>query len=702
MFMKKILPCILAFICIPLFSLSQDGPTDSTKTLGEVVVKAFEHNRQLKESAVAINHLSKSELERFNNTSILPALNSTPGVRMEERSPGSYRMNVRGSTIRSPFGVRNVKVYWNNIPFTDPGGSTYLNQLSYYNFNSIEIIKGPGGSLYGAGTGGVILISGQPESWSRGVDLTYLAGSYNLSSLNAQVKAGDDNHRNIISYTHQTSDGYRAHTNMRRDIATWQTQIRANEKQTLSASVLYGDLYYQTPGALTKAEYKTDPRSARPAAGPNPSADAAKAAIYQKTFLAGITNEYRFCESFQNTTTIYGAFSQIKNPTFRNYERRTEPHFGGRTVFKWDHNFENTQLQVLGGGEAQKGFFNTKTFANIGGTPGAIMTDDDINNWIYSGFLQADLRFPFDMNITAGASINKSSITITRLSVPTFVPVKRTYNSEWAPRVAVSKRLFSNLWLYTSVSKGFSPPTVQEVLPSTSVISTGLEAEHGVNYEAGIKSSWLQQRLYVEINAFSYKLKNAIVQRKDASNADYFDNAGTTKQRGIELQVSYQIFEKRHSILNSGRIWVSHTFNDFHYKDFKQSTNDYSGNRLPSVAKHSVAAGLDLTTKFGIYTNITFFYSDSIALNDANTEFASSYNLFGGRIGWKKTWKEKFGVNFFFGVDNLFDENYSLGNDINAAGNRYYNAAPGRNYFAGVSLQWIKAPRQKVFEPQRL
>ena len=528
--MKLTLPFFLLSLSISSFINAQTTDTDTSKTLGEVVLRAYEQNRQLKESAVAVNYIGQTQLERSNNTSILPALNNTPGVRMEERSPGSYRMNVRGSTLRSPFGVRNVKVYWNGIPFTDPGGSTYLNQLGYYNFNSLEVIKGPGGSLYGAGTGGVILINGMPQKWNSGVDANYVLGSYDLSSLNVQVKAGNEDHRNVIGYTHQTSDGYRNHTAMRRDIASWQTKIRANDRQTLSASVLYGDLYYQTPGALTKAEYDGNPKGARPAAGIIPSADQAKAAIYQKTFLAGITNEYRFTEHFQNTSTVYGAFSQIKNPTFRNYERRTEPHFGGRTLFKWDHQLQNSTLDILFGGEAQKGFFKTQTWSNVNGNPGTVLTDDDINNYIYSVFAQADLRLPHNWNITAGASINKSSITITRLSVPSFVPVKRSYNSEWAPRLAVSKKIVSNLWIYASVSKGFSPPTVSEILPSTSVISTGLEAEHGVNYEAGFKSSWLQQRLYIEINAFSYQLHNAIVSRKDATNADYFANAGTTKQ----------------------------------------------------------------------------------------------------------------------------------------------------------------------------
>ncbi|MBK5271912.1 MAG: TonB-dependent receptor, partial [Bacteroidia bacterium] len=522
------------------------------------------------------------------------------------------------------------------------------------------------------------------------IDINYLLGSYDLNNLNVQVKAGKDDHRNIISYTHQTSDGYRDHTNMRRDVAAWQTQIKANDKQQLSASVLYGDLYYQTPGALTKTEYNNNPRSARPATATLPSADQAQAAIFQKTFLAGISNDYHFTGHFQNTTVLYGAFSQIKNPTFRNYERRTEPHFGGRTVFKWDQQFSGSSLQLLFGAEAQKGFFNTKDFVNVNGKPGAIMTDDDIDNRIYSAFAQADLRLLHDWNITTGVSINKSSIEITRLSVPLFTPVKKTYSSEWAPRLAVSKKLFANLWMYASVSKGFSPPTSQEILPSTSVISTNLQAEHGVNYEAGFKSAWLQQRLYIEINAFSYQLHNAIVQRKDANNADYFVNAGSTKQHGLESQASYRFIYHPHCFINGARIWISHTWNDFHYKDFKQAAADYSGKKIPSVAPQTVTAGIDITTRAGLYTNLSYFYSDPIALNDANSDFATSYNLFGGRIGWKKTIANKYLLNGFIGADNIFDVKYSLGNDINAAAGRYYNAAAGSNYYIGLALQWIR------------
>jgi len=39
------------------------------------------------------------------------------------------------------------------------------------------------------------------------------------------------------------------------------------------------------------------------------------------------------------------------------------------------------------------------------------------------------------------------------------------------------------LSLKATLSRGFSPPTIAELLPSTGVISTELEAEYGWNYE---------------------------------------------------------------------------------------------------------------------------------------------------------------------------------------------------------------------------
>ncbi len=667
--------------------MAQQVPADSAKIMGEVILKAYEQNRQLKQIATAVNYISQQDLERSNDMSVLPALNNTPGVRMEERSPGSYRMNIRGSTVRSPFGVRNVKVYWNGIPFTDPGGNTYLNQLSYYNFNSIEIIKGPAGSLYGAGTGGAILINSLPEFQRKEIDLRYLCGSYGANNIDAQWNGGNDKIRNVINYSHQNSNGYRDHTSMRRDIGTWQMQVKASKKDQLNFNFLYGDLYYQTPGALNKTEYSNNPRQARPAAGGLPSADASQAAIYQKTGLLGVSNNYHFNDRLENTSILYGTISHITNPTFRNYEIRQEPHFGARTIFHWTPQTKNNFIQIVFGAETQQGYFNTKDYGNVNGHADTIQINDNIRNSIISLFAQADVHLKNDWNVTAGVGSTESYIRITQLEAPPLPPQKRTYRNELAPRLAISKKLIGNFWLYGSISKGFSPPSVSEVLPSTSVISTSLNAEHGINYETGFKSSWLRQRLYIEVNAFYYELKNAIVQRRDFSNADYYTNAGSTRQKGIESQASYLFFKNPRAFITHARIWISYTLYNFRYHDFKQLTTDYSGNKIPSVAPNTVAAGTDINIKHGFYANLTYYYSDPIPMNDANTVFASSYNLLGARIGWKKNFAGKNLLELFGGVDNAFNITYSLGNDINAAAGRYYNAAPGINYYIGAALK---------------
>jgi iron complex outermembrane receptor protein len=685
-----------AFLMIAGMAKGQDSSviikipdTVEEKLLQEVVVQAYEQNRRLADVPVAVGVITTAEWNRYNKMSIVPAMNSIPGVRMEERSPGSYRLSFRGSTLRSPFGVRNVKVYLNGIPFTDPGGNTYLTQLAPFDMYSLELIKGPAGSLYGASTGGALLIKSRPNSWQPGFTADYSYGSFNSNTINAQVRLGNENGGNIINYSHQTSDGYRNHTNLRRDILTWESMLKNNERQTLSTYAFYGDLYYQTPGGLTLAEYNANPKQSRPAVGVTPSADQAQAAVYQKTFMAAISNEYRFNSTFQNTTNFYGAYTNYTNPTFRNYEFRSEPHFGGRTIFNYTTDF----LHLSFGGEAQKGFFQTQDYGNKNGAPDTLQTNDNINTWTYTLFAQADIFFGKGWQASAGLSFNEAFIGIKRISVPGSPPRNKTFSNELAPRITISKKITSEILAYASVSKGFSPPTVSEVLPSTGSINTELQPENGISYEAGLKNSFFNQRLYLEVIGFYFELQQAIVVRKDSSNADYYTNAGSTTQKGIESQLSYQLLPSAMGLINSARIWASYTLDNFTYGDFKKNNTSYDGKHLPGTANNTFTCGVDLNSRPGIFLHLSYFYSDKIPLNDANTTYAGAYQLFGGRIGYSTVVKQ---LNFtvFTGVDNAFNAKYSLGNDINAAGGRYYNAAATANYFIGISIRYNKETKK--------
>ncbi|MEI9958049.1 MAG: Plug domain-containing protein [Ferruginibacter sp.] len=215
--MKKALRCLFILLLLKQTTFAQEIPiADTSKTLHEIVITAFEQNRVVSNGTI-VKVIGNTNADRFNKTSLVNAFNTIAGVRMEERSPGSYRINIRGSSLRSPFGVRNIKVYWNDIPVTDPGGNTYFNQFAFNNFSSIEIFKGPAGSMYGAGTGGLLLMHSFENYWKPTVNFEYIGGSYGLKNILFSTSFGEKNSHNIITYAHNESDGYRDHTNTQRN-----------------------------------------------------------------------------------------------------------------------------------------------------------------------------------------------------------------------------------------------------------------------------------------------------------------------------------------------------------------------------------------------------------------------------------------------------------------------------------------------------
>ncbi len=659
------------------------GADSAASTLATVSVKAYGQDRKLRDVPAAVAFVGGPTFSRFPPSSVVMAVNTVAGVRLEERSPGSYRFNIRGSSLRSPFGVRNVKVYYNDIPFTDPGGQTYLNGLGAYNFGSIEILKGPGSSLYGAGTGGVLFIENLTNGERPGATAELMAGSYGLRGAYAAVATGSTEHLSKISFQHQASEGFRYHSALQRNVLTWTGSHRLSEAQMLKTTFLYSDHWYETPGALTGAEFRADPKRSRPAGGGFPGAEGARAAISQKSFLAGVSYSQQLTKAFSAQTVAYGAFTELRNPAIRNYGRSTEPHTGARTTLRYKKAFAGAALDLSLGGELQQGFTNSTVFKNNGGAADSLQTDDEIRIRQSFVFAQANLvlkRWEF----TAGASLNGSLLRFRRAFPAPLPEQTRRLSNQLTPRFAIAYRL-NGATIYGSVANGFSPPTSAELLPSGSAVNLALQAERGTNYDLGARGTLLG-RLSYDINAFYFGLKNTIVQRRDAGGGDSFINAGKTAQKGIESALTYPVF-MRGPVLRLVNIWLNHTYHDFRYREFKQLNNDFSGKSLPGIAPHTVAAGIDLVFHNHFSVFATWYQSSRIALNDANTDYASPYRLLGARIAYQPSPGDKTRIKISVGGENLLNHQYSLGNDINAFGGRYFNAAAGRNFFATLLVQ---------------
>jgi iron complex outermembrane receptor protein len=182
-------------------------------------------------------------------------------------------------------------------------------------------------------------------------------------------------------------------------------------------------------------------------------------------------------------------------------------------------------------------------------------------------------------------------------------------------------------------------------------------------------------------------LKHAIVIRTDSSGADYYVNSGGTIQKGVEVWLNGHIINNTKNFISVLNVSNSFSYQPYRFNEYVIGSSVYSGNKVTGVPRVIDVSGVDIKTRNNYYANITFNYTSSIPLNDANSVYAKPYHLLQMKIG-KQFILKKCSINIFAGVDNLFNEVYSLGNDINSLGGRYFNPAPKRNYYTGARFEF--------------
>ncbi|RYD69741.1 MAG: TonB-dependent receptor, partial [Sphingobacteriales bacterium] len=193
------------------------------------------------------------------------------------------------------------------------------------------------------------------------------------------------------------------------------------------------------------------------------------------------------------------------------------------------------------------------------------------------------------------------------------------------------------------------------------------------------------KKLNFDVSYFLSKLSNSIVTRRDSAGGNYYVNAGKSKQQGVEAALGYELFSKPGHWLYKSAVKITYSHYNFKYSSFIQAGNNFSGNKMPGVSPHNVNVLADIFTAENISLNISYSYTGSIALNDANSASAAAYHLLAAKINYKKQLKSTW-LSFFAGADNIANTRYSLGNDMNGFGGRYYNLAAARSFYAGIGI----------------
>lgn len=638
-------------------------------------------------SSVVIANASFLE-SRKGSSSPFMQISGLPGVRTEERSPGSYRIAVRGSTIRSPFGIRNIKVYLNEFPLTDAGGNTYLNLIDFNLVNRAEILKGPDGSLFGANSGGVLKIVTDPDPGdSISFKVRLSGGSFETYNESLQTTFKLSNHLLSIGQSIHSTKGYRDHSAFGRVNLILSDRWSYNVRSSLKSFFTYSRLKYQTPGGLTFEQWEQDPKSARPPTSMLPGAEEQDANVSNSSFYGGILHESRINQLY-HSILVFGSFTDFTNKFITNIETHSENNIGFRTLLESGHSINNFAIRFIIGSEFQKSINKIKNFGNKSGTIDTIQSRDDLKaiQTIIFGRTSLIYKNRLITEISTGINFNKYEI----LNFNTSTPEIKNHNFEphLLPKLEISYLIKRNVSVRISTGRGYSLPSFAEIRPSGNILNTSLMPEQGYNYETGIRMSSKNYRIWIDLSFYQYRLKNAIVRSTNEDGVESFSNTGSIKQLGLESLVDFKLIQYTSSkIIQSASIIISSTNCNYNFQDYIKDSINLDGNRVTGVPNFTLS--IEFLAKFKNKLSFVsrYNYQSSVPLNDANSDYSDVASLLFLKAGLDLNIKDHF-LACYLAIDNLLNTKYSLGYDFNAFAGRYFNSAPLRTLQIGFTFNF--------------
>ena len=128
---------------------------------GDIVVTALRRDTRIQETPLAISAVTGASLETAGTTSFTDLTRNAPSLRIVDSGPGQRRVIVRGVTAA---GEPTVGVYYDEAPVsgsvsTSSDSSATTPDFRLFDVARAEVLRGPQGTLFGAGSmGGTLRI----------------------------------------------------------------------------------------------------------------------------------------------------------------------------------------------------------------------------------------------------------------------------------------------------------------------------------------------------------------------------------------------------------------------------------------------------------------------------------------------------------------------------------------------------------------
>ena len=684
--------------------------TDDAGALSPVVVSAERSGGGVWRGAASVDVVGGDELrEGQAQVNLSESLGRVPGlvIRNRQNYAQDLQISVRGYGARATFGVRGVRLFVDGIPASAPDGSGQAANFPLGSADRVEVVRGPMAALYGASSGGALLLyteDGQrPAQWRTGV----VAGSDGLWRASTQV-TGQTGTAQAPGWSYAldvsgfATDGTRPQSAADRSTAN----MKLSRSHEGGRTVLVFNRHSSSaldPQGLSRAEFDANPDQTNAGAlsfntRKTVSQTQLGLAFEQalggghKLELMGYGGQRQVVQ-YQSITT--GA--QVPAGSSGGVIDLDRDYWGWNARWRHDRDWQGGRLSLSAGVASDLQSDTRKGYENFIGTTlgvqGKLRRDEVNRAQTLDPYVQAEWRTQ-DLTLMGGVRQTRTEYESTDRYV-VGSNGNDSGNKDYTatlPVVGVRWQWSPSVQVFASIGKGYEIPTLNEVAYRSGGVSgfnTQLNAARSTSAELGLRGR--ADTLRWSATAFDIRTDDEIVVQNNTGGRTTFQNAGRTLRQGLELAGEWRTGPVT---FTTAYTWMRANYQDAFLTCTTSGCPNATpqvqvpqGNQIPGLPKQQLFAQAAWDTGWaGSRVTLEARHVGRVMVNDLNTDAAAAHTLFNLGVQFTQE-RGDWTLKEFVRLDNLSDQKHAGSVIVNDGNGRFFEPGAGRKLMLGLEAQ---------------
>ncbi len=630
--------------------------------------------KRLSETPGAVSVISAESYANRFALALDDILRDAPGVYAQRKWGGDIRISIRGSGIGNANHNRGLLLAQDGVPLNEADGYGDSQIADPLQARYTEVYRGGnalrfGGALLG-GAINMVTPTGRDAGFENRIRVD--GGSFGYMRENVAVARQSGDWDVYAAATNQRSQGWRSQSQQNIQFGALNIGRSFGEDREVRLLVNASNIKQEIPGALTRAQFETNPRQT--AAG-NYANDQGRDLRGVRTSLR---TTWRLSDSTVFEGAVYGVWKELDHPIFQVIDQQSR-NWGAFGRLDWDGRIAGLRADAYAGVWLRAGDMDSNFYVNVKGARGAPTSITQQNADALDLFAEGRLFVTDQLALVGGATWGVAKRDYESFAVPgqpaTF-NLKASKEYDWlAPRIGLLWEDTSGAQVFANLTRSVEPPNFSSMSPTNTGFAP-VKAQEAWTAEIGTRGrrgplTWdlTFYRAWLDKELLQYTIGNGIP-------AATF-NADETIHQGIEAALDWQATSR----IRLRQTW---TWSDFRFKGDVQ----YGDNRLPIVPEHFYRSELRYQDPRGWFVAPSVEWSATDQWVDfKNTTRAPSYAILNLGAGW--TLNDK--VSLFVDARNLTNEDYVSNVQAQttaAAASAAYWPGDGRSVFGGVTVSF--------------